>query len=207
MKHALALALVLASGLAAAAEPNDLKPQTRIQRRYVEKKGRFAAYAGFAWLGRGDYYRSPGVEVAASYYVLEPLAIDLRGAWFFSYNSEELDEIVRRTSFLPDSHRSLASVLAGLRWSVGYAKIRITDKIVVHFEPQLFFYGGIHVTGSDIDPTKVAPMFEIGLGFLVAITRHIEARIDAGLTVGGEQRTNYVAVVGGFPVVSVGVLF
>ncbi len=200
-------AVMMLSSIASAAEPGDLKPQTRIQRRFVEKKGRFAAYAGFAYLGRADYYRSPGIEVAASYYLLEPLAIDLRGAYFFSYDSDELKDIITRTGYTPDSRRSRSSVLAGVRWSVGYAKIRITDRIVIHFEPQLFLYGGIHITGSDTDPTKVAPLGEIGLGFLIAVTSRIEARIDAGLTVGGEQRTSYVAVVGGFPVVSVGVLF
>jgi hypothetical protein len=204
------ITLLLVAALAGSALADvapDLKPETRIQRRFVEKKGRLAAYAGFAYLGRGDFYHSPGIEAAVSYYILESLAADLRGAYFFSYASDELKDVAARTGYVPDSHPSKASVLLGARLSIGYAKIRITSHLVVHFEPQLFLYGGIHVTPGLNSSTLVAPMGEIGIGFLVYPTPHIQARIDAGLTVGGEQRTTYVTVVGGFPVLSVGVLF
>jgi hypothetical protein len=197
--------VVLAAARAAAAE--DLRPDVRIQRRFVEQKHRFALYAGFAYLGRGDFYRSPGVEAALSFYPIERLAIDLRGAWFFTYPSDELREVTSRTGFLPDSRPSKASVLIGARYSLGYAKLRVTSKWVLHFEPQLFLYGGIHVTSGAQSPTAVAPMGEIGLGFLLYATSHIQVRLDAGLTVGGEQRTSYVVVVGGYPTVSAGFLF
>lgn len=197
--------LLLAAARAAAAE--DLRPDVRIQRRYVEKRHRFALYAGFAYLGRGDFYRSPGVEAALSFYPIEALAIDLRGAWFFTYPSDELREVTARTGYLPDSRPSKAAVMIGARYSIGYAKIRITSKWVLHFEPQLFLYGGVHVTSGSLSPTAVAPMGEVGLGFLFHATQHIQVKLDAGLTVGGEQRSSYVAVVGGYPTVSAGFLF
>ena len=102
---------------------------------------------------------------------------------------------------------SQASILVGARYSLGYAKLRITSKLTLHFEPQAFLYGGAHVTSGVYSRTTAAPMLELGLGFLVYATNHVQGRIDAGFTVGGEQRTSYVAVVGGFPVVSVGVMF
>ena len=53
----------------------------------------------------------------------------------------------------------------------------------------------------------VGPAFEVGLGFLLHLTPRLQMRIDGGLTVEGEQRTSYVVVVGGYPVLSLGVMF
>jgi hypothetical protein len=200
------LVALLAS--AAHADEGDLKPSLRIQRRFVEKKGRLATYVGFAYLGRSDFYRSPGVEVAGSYYLLESLAVDVRASYFFTYETDELVALSRTTGFVPDTRPSRMTLLAGGRWSFGYAKLKLGDLAVVHFEPQLFLYGGVHFTARpDWGDVGVWPIGEVGFGFLVHATRRVQARLDAGLTVGGEQRTSYVAVVGGFPVLAVGVLF
>jgi len=200
------VSLFLVAAVARAGE-EDLKPELRIQRRFVEKKGRLAAYVGFAYLGRSDFYRSPGVEVAASYYWRESLAVDLRAAWLFSFPTDELRDLTRRTGFVPDSHPSVASILIGARYSVGYAKLRIANLLVLHFEPQVFLYAGVHITSGYFSQTAAGPLGEIGIGFLIHATPHLQARIDAGITVGGEQRSSYVAVVGGYPVASVGVMF
>jgi hypothetical protein len=208
--RAVAIAVLASASIvttAAAAPAPDLTPAARIQRRFVEKKRRFAAYAGFAYLGRGDFYRSPGVEVAASFYVWEPLAIDLRAAWFFTSPTDELRAVVEKTGFTPDSRPSQAAVLAGARYSLGYAKLRVTSRLTLHFEPQVFLYGGVHVTHGDTSPTSAGPMFAVGLGFLVHATPRIQARIDAGMTIGAEERTTWVAVLGGNPTLSVGVMF
>jgi hypothetical protein len=204
-RRAALIALVIAQ--AARAEEGDLKPTVRIQRRFVEKKGRFAAYVGFAYLGRSDFYRSPGVEVAASYYFLESFALDVRVAYLFTYETDELRLLSMKTGFVPDTQPSRSTVLVGGRWSFGYAKLKVGDRLVVHLEPQLFLYGGLHFTAHDPTDVGVWPLGEIGFGLLVHATRHVQARLDAGLTVGGERRTDYVAVVGGFPVLSVGVIF
>jgi hypothetical protein len=195
------------AGAARAEVVPDLHPTVRIQRRFVEKKHRVAVYAGFAYHGRADYYRSPGLEVAISYHVLESLALDLRGDVFFSSPSAELKELVSRTGYIPDSRPSRAAVMLGVRYSLGYAKMRLGAGHVLHFEPQVFLYGGFHITQGDYAGVGVAPIGEAGIGFLLYATRRVQARLDAGLTVGGEQRTNYVAVVGGLPVLALGVLF
>ena len=194
-------------GAASAAPAPDLVPATRIQRRFVEKRRRFAAYAGFVYLGRSDFYRSPGVEVAGSYYLFEPLALDLRAAWFFTSETDELRGVVQRTGYTPDSRPSQAAVLVGARYSLGYAKLRLTARRTLHFEPQAFLYGGVHVTRGAASPTAVAPMFEVGLGFLVHATPRVQARLDAGLTIGSEERTSTVVVLGGYPRLSIGVMF
>jgi hypothetical protein len=199
--------LILILALSVAARAEDLKPELRIQRRYVEKKHRFALYAGFAYHGRADYYYSPGIELALSYHVLESLSVDLRGDCFFSSPTSELRELAQRTGYIPDSRPSRAAVQAGLRWSIGYAKLRLTSTRALHFEPQLFVYLGVHITEGVFSRLEVAPLADIGIGFLIYATKRVQARLDAGLTIGGEQRTQYVAVVGGMPVLSVGVLF
>lgn len=202
-----AVAALAVAGPARAEAPKDLQPEVRVQRRFVEKRHRLALYVGFAYDGRADYYRSPGIEAAVSFYVAESLALDVRGAWFFASPTDELKDIERATGYVPDSHPPRAALLAGVRWSIGYAKIRLPFDYVLHFEPQAFLYGGIHVTAGDAAGTLVAPLAEIGLGLLLHPTPHIQARLDAGVTVGGEQRTSYVAVVGGYPVLAVGVMF
>ena len=204
---ALAALGAVAGGAHGAEVPADVRPEVRIQRRFVEKRHRIALYAGFAYIGRGDFYRSPGVELAASFYVLEALAIDVRGAWLISSPTSELNDVVNRTGLIADSRPEKATVMAGLRWSIGYAKIRLSEKHTLHFEPQLFLYGGVHVAGGSFAGTTVGPIGELGLGFLVFVTRRIQVRLDAGLTVEGEQRTHYVAVLGGYPVLSLGVMF
>ena len=193
--------------LAAAAEPQDLAPEVRIQRRFLEKKRRFALYAGFAYHGRNDFYYAPGIEVALSFYVLESLAIDLRGALFLSKPTRELYQVLENTGYLPDTQPPQAAVMVGARYSLGYAKIRVSKTRVLHFEPQVFLYGGAHSTSGWFSATQAGPLFEVGLGFLIYPTKHFQMRLDGGLTIGGEQRTNYVAVVGGYPSLLLGAMF
>jgi hypothetical protein len=200
--------LLLASSTAQAIDtPPDLRPAERIQRRFVDKKGHFSVYAGFAYLDRADFYRNPGIEVAASYYFLEPLAAEVRAAWFWSLPTDEYLNIKEATGYIPDTRPSRASVLGGLRFSLGYAKLRMTATRTLHFEPQLFAYGGVHITSGTFAATGVAPLGLLGLGFLVHLTPHIQTRVDFGVTVGGEQRSTYVTVVGFLPSLSVGVRF
>ena len=200
-------ALILLLLLGGAARAEDLKPELRIQRRYVEKKHRFALYGGFAYHGRSDYYYSPGIELAVSFYALESLAVDLRGDCFFSVPTNELKEVAANTGYIPDTRPSRAAVQAGVRWSIGYAKLRLSATRALHFEPQLFAYIGIHITQGDFAQLRVAPLGDVGIGFLVYATRKLQARLDAGLTIMGEERSQYVAVVGGLPSLSLGVMF
>jgi hypothetical protein len=204
MKSAVFAALLLASAVAHA---DDLQPEVRIQRRFVDKLHRFSAFAGVTYHARGDYYLTPGIEVAGSYYVLESLALELRGAWFFARPSQELLDVVAQTGYLPDTRPCQADLLFGARYSLGYAKMKVSSHAVLHFEPQVFVYGGINVTAGDYHDTQVAPLADLGLGFLVHLSKHIEARVDAGFTIGGEQRTTYVAVLGALPSLMAGVLF
>lgn len=191
----------------AAAAVADLRPEVRIQRRFVEKRRRFAAYAGFTWLSRGDFYRSPGFDLALTYYAAERLGIDLRGGVLFSSPTDELLDVVHRTGYVPDSRPSRATVLIGARYSIGYAKIQVGSRLVVHFEPQLFLYGGMHVAQGGFADTAVGPMGELGIGFLVFATPRIQARLDAALSIDGQQRSSYVVSLGSHPVLAVGVLF
>jgi hypothetical protein len=187
--------------------PDELRPEVRIQHRFMEKRRRFGLYGGFAYLARADYYRSPGVEIALSYYPWESIALEARAAWYFSSPSDELRDLTTRTGFVPDSRPTLATILLGARASFGYGKLRVTPKYVLHFDPQAFLYGGAHITSGDFNPISAGPLFEAGVGLLFHFTRHLQARLDAGLTVGGEQRSHYATVVGFHPALLVGALF
>jgi hypothetical protein len=192
----------------AVSPPPELQPEVRIQHRFIEKRHRFGLYAGFTYLARADYYRSPGVELAVSYYAWEALAFELRASWYFSSATDELRDLVMRTGFVPDSRPSLATMLVGARGSLGYGKLRVTSRYVLHFDPQAFLYFGAHVTSGDFYPVAAGPMGEAGLGLLFHFTPHWQARLDAGLTVTGEPRTSHYAItVGAHPSLLVGALF
>ena len=74
----------------------------------------------------------------------------------------------------------LRPVWPGVRWSLGYAKLRLTKTRALHFEPQLFAYLGIHITEGELSRLHVAPLADIGIGFLVYASRRVQARLDAG---------------------------
>jgi hypothetical protein len=192
----------------AASPPAELQPEVRIQHRFVEKRRRVGLYAGFTYLARADYYRSPGLELALSYYPWESIAFELRAGWYFSSATDELRDLSSHTGFVPDSRPSLATILVGARGSLGYGKLRVTRRYVLHFDPQAFLYVGAHVTSGDFYPVSAGPIAEAGLGLLFHFTAHLEARLDAGLTVGGEPRSSHYAVaVGAHPSLLVGALF
>lgn len=197
----IAISTLAATG-ARAEPPDELGPAQRIQRRFVDKQGHLALYAGVSYLERSDFYRSPGLDAAASYYFLESLAAELRASYYWSSPTDELLAVREHTGYIPDSRPSRASVLGGVRLSLGYAKLRVGSSHILHFEPQAFLYGGIHIAG---DEAAVEPLSLVGLGFLVHLTTRLQIRLDLGLAVGGEQRTTYVMVVGFHPTLSIGV--
>ena len=173
----------------------------RVQSRYAVKAKQFQVSGGFEYLSRGDFYISPGARIGAAYYLLEQLGFELQVSHFWSSLNAEAERIRRTLGAIPDSHAPGWLMLAGGRYSFGYGKLMVGGLGgVLHFEPQVFARGGLHVHDGDTGPSADA-----GLGLLVFVTPKLFARIDTSLLFEREQRSgNAVSVWGIMPSIGVG---
>ena len=192
--------LAPARGLIADPAPRPLTA-VRVQSRYAVKSKQFQISGGFAYLSRGDFYVSPGVRVGGTYYLLEQLGLELQVSHFWSSLNAEAERIKETLGAIPDSHAPGWLMLAGARYSIGYGKLMVGGLGgVLHFEPQVFARGGLHVHDGDTGPSA-----DTGLGLLVFVTPKLFARIDASVVYEREQRSgNGVSVWGIMPSIGVG---
>jgi hypothetical protein len=173
----------------------------RVQSRYAVKAKQLQISGGFTYLSRGDFYVSPGVRVGGAYYPFEQLGLELQVSHFWSSLNAEAERIKETLGAIPDSHAPGWLMLAGARYSIGYGKLMVGGLGgVLHFEPQVFARGGLHVHDGDTGPSA-----DTGLGLLVFVTPKLFARIDTSLVYEREQRSgNGVSVWGIMPSIGVG---
>jgi outer membrane beta-barrel protein len=173
----------------------------RVQSRFAEKAGSFQAFGGLEYLSRGDFYVSPGVRVGGAYYLLEALGFELHVSRYFSSLNAEAERVKETLGALPDSHAPAWMMLAGARYSIGYGKIKVGGLgRAIHFEPQAFAHGGLHVHDGDVGPSA-----DFGLGFLVFLNPRLFVRIDAAVAYEREERSGRpVSVWGTIPSLSFG---
>jgi hypothetical protein len=173
----------------------------RVQQRFALKANLVQIYGGGEYLSRGDFYNSPGLRIGATYYVREPLGLELLLAYDWSSLDSTAQQVEAKNGLIPDSHPPGLRAMVGARYSIGYGKLMVGGLGgVVHFEPQAFLHAGIHDNGGEIGPSTDA-----GLGFLVFLTPRFFARIDAAVTLDFESRSGTtVGVWGALPALSVG---
>ena len=193
-------ALAPARGLIADPAPRPVTT-VRVQPRYAIKAKHVQLSGGFEYLSRGDFYISPGARIAATYYLLEKLGFELHVSHYWSSLNAEAERIRRTLGAIPDSHAPGWLMLAGARYSIGYGKLVVGGLDgVLHFEPQVFARGGLHMYDGDTGPSA-----DVGLGVLVFVTPKLFARIDTSLVYEREQRSgNVVSVWGVLPSIGVG---
>jgi hypothetical protein len=192
--------LAPARGLIADPAPRPVTA-VRVQSRYAVKAKQFQISGGFEYLSRGDFYVSPGARVGAAYYLLEQLGFEVQVSHFWSSLNAEAERVRRTLGAIPDSHAPGWLMLAGARYSFGYGKVMVGGLSgVLHFEPQVFARGGMHVHDGDVGPSADA-----GLGLLMFVTPKLFARIDTSVVFEREQRSgNPVSVWGILPAIGVG---
>jgi hypothetical protein len=173
----------------------------RVQQRFAEKAKHAQILAGADYLARGDFFISPGARVAAAYYPLEPLGVELQVSHYWSSLDAEAQRVRQTLGAIPDSHAPGWLVLLGGRYSIGYGKLMVGGLGgAIHFEPQAFLHAGMHDHSGDIGPSADA-----GLGFLVFLTPKLFTRVDAALVFERETRSGQdVSVWGALPSLSVG---
>ena len=192
--------LAPARGLIADPAPRPVTA-VRVQSRYAIKAKQFQVSGGFTYLSRGDFYVSPGVRIGGAYYPFEQLGLELQVSHFWSSLNAEAERIRETLGAIPNSHAPGWLMLAGARYSIGYGKLMVGGLGgVLHFEPQVFARGGLHVHDGDTGPSA-----DTGLGLLVFVTPKLFARIDTSLVYEREQRSgNGVSVWGIMPSIGVG---
>jgi len=173
----------------------------RVQSRFAVKAKTVQLFAAGEWLSRGDFYNSPGARVAATYYPLEPLGLELQVSHYWSSLNAEAERVKSTLGALPDSHAPAWLFLAGLRYSIGYGKLMIGGLGgAVHFEPQAFVHAGMHAHDGDVGPSG-----DGGLGLLIYLMPKLFVRVDAAIVYEREDRSGQsVGVWGTLPSLGVG---
>jgi hypothetical protein len=173
----------------------------RVQQRFALKAKLIQIFGGAEYLSRGDFYNSPGLRLGATYYLREPLGLEVLLAHDWSSLDSAAVQIEAKNGLLPDSRPPGWRAMVGARYSIGYGKLMVGGLGgVVHFEPQAFLHAGIHDNGGEIGPSSDA-----GLGFLVFLTPRFFARVDAAVTLDFESRSGTtIGVWGALPALGVG---
>jgi hypothetical protein len=173
----------------------------RVQQRFAEKAQHAQILAGADYLARGDFFVSPGARVAAAYYPIEALGVELQVSHYWSSLDAEAQRIRNTLGAIPDSHAPEWLVLVGARYSIGYGKLMVGGLGgAIHFEPQAFLHAGMHDHSGDLGPSVDA-----GLGFLVFLTPKLFVRADGALVFERESRSSEgVSVWGVLPSLSIG---
>jgi outer membrane beta-barrel protein len=202
------LALAVAAGPTAASKPSLLRnpaprptAEVRVQNRFATKAKLWQLYGGVDYLSRGDFYTSPGARVGATYYLLEPLGVEVQVSHFWSSLDDEAQRVRQTLGAIPDSHAPGWLALAGARYSIGYGKLMVGGVGgVIHFEPQAFAHAGVHDHDGDVGPSA-----DLGLGLLFFLTPRVFTRLDAAVVYERETRSGHgVAVLGILPALTVG---
>jgi hypothetical protein len=173
----------------------------KVERRRLLKQGRGFLTLGPTYLARGDYYRSPGITGAASFYPREYGGLELKLALFFSSLTGAGREVFERTGLVPDAHRPSFVGAVGWRQSVGYGKALLGSNLtsLVHFDLQLAGHLGLTFTDRATNPTLA-----LGPGLLVR-TRTLFLQVDAPFVGSLESRSRSSVALGMLPSVTLGI--
>jgi hypothetical protein len=172
----------------------------KVERRRLLKQKHVFITAGPTYLARGDYYRSPGLSAALSYYPYETGGMEVKLALLFSTLTTAGREVFERTGLVPDAHRPSFVGAVGWRQSVGYGKALVGSSLthLVHFDLQLAGHLGLTFTDRAANPTLA-----LGPGLLVR-TRTLFLQVDAPFVGSLESRSRSSLALGMLPSFTLG---
>ena len=172
--------------------------QVRVEPRLFVKDHHYFLSGGVTWLGRGDYYNSPGAVFSGSYYLRENDAVELRTVLFASWLGSSAEEIQQGTGLVPDAHKPVALLAAGWRHSITYGKVALSGSIL-HFDVQ----GGVDV-GTLLTDKAFTPALMGFFGIVARLGDRVYGQLDLGLLGTIENRSSTVATLGFLPVLTLG---
>lgn len=165
----------------AASQP--LRARATVENRVGDKDARFYAHATGTWFVRNDFYDSPGYGLDAGYYFNERWGAELRVLRLHSSLSRAGKTVLQQSGLAPDLRAPDVWLSAGVRTSVGYAKILLWDRFVTRFDPQLVAHAGVLFAEE-----RIAPSIAIGPGVLVHLKWDLQVKFDLLLTANFERR-------------------
>ncbi|HYV44747.1 MAG TPA: hypothetical protein VFA20_07800 [Myxococcaceae bacterium] len=209
MSALLLAATLLAAAPAPAAEPPPpLSPglegaPVRVERRLLVKNSHFFFTLGADYFIRGDYYVSPGVVGAASFYLTEHDGLDIKVGAFLSFMSPAAQVVFQSVHLIPDAQRPVALLVAGYRRSVGYGKVMLNGLMdsLLHFDLQIAGHAGIVITDR-----MASPALSVAPALLVRFSDRWFAQVDVELYASYETRQSAPFVVGILPTFTAGVV-
>ncbi|RDV39852.1 hypothetical protein DV096_04620 [Bradymonadaceae bacterium TMQ3] len=154
-----------------------------VEDRVGDKSARFYALATGTWLVRNDFYDSPGYGLDAGYYFNERWGAELRLLRLHSSLSQAGTTVLQQSGLAPDLRAPDVWLSAGVRSSVGYAKILLWDRFVTRFDPQLVAHAGVLFAEE-----RIAPSIAVGPGVLVHLKWDLQVKFDLLLTANFERR-------------------
>lgn len=173
-----------------------------VEQRLFRKDGRLIARAGFTYLSRGDFYRSPGIALDATWNASEQLGIDVvSSTLFLSHLTATAAQLRRTTGLLPDSQKPVLRLATGGRWSFAYGKVLVEalDR-VVHFDASATAHAGVLFTNETVNPGG-----DLGLALQARAHDRVLVWIEAAWFLSYEARTSSSVASG--PMATIGMGF
>lgn len=175
-------------------------PQPTVQRRFAAKsRTAYLHVTGMAHL-RNDFYSALGLGFDAGVFPSESLGIEFRVVTLRSRLTATARQVQRDTGLVPDARPQSLWLAGGARYSLGYGKVLLFNRLVVHFDPQFTVHAGIATA-----ETRVLPSVWLGTSVLAHFRFGLQARFDFALAIQTEKRRRgWTTSLGAVPMLSVG---
>jgi outer membrane beta-barrel protein len=196
-------AVALGLALSLVATPTDVFAQERptIQKRFASKSGHGYVHGLGIVHVRNDFYDTWGGGADVGYYLNETLGFELRAVGLRSTLSDAARNLKETVGLVPDARPQDAHYVGGARLSLGYGKVLVGQTSVVHFDPQLFFLGGVGTAEN-----RMLPTLYTGLSLLTHLRWGLQIKADLAFTAQYEERERgWVPAFGFAPILAVGV--
>ena len=174
--------------------------RTTIQNRFALKnKSLYAHVTGTTHI-RDDFYSTYGIGIDTGFYLSESFGFEIRGLLIDSSLSAPAKDLKERTGLTPDARPQTSILAGGIRWSIGYGKLLMWKKLVLHFDPQFFAHGGVAFAEKRVLPTVL-----YGLSLLNHFRWGIQLKVDLAGTFQMENRDKgWTPSFGFLPMIGIG---
>ncbi|MBI3070889.1 MAG: hypothetical protein HYY84_02050 [Deltaproteobacteria bacterium] len=145
----------------------------RVENRVLTKRGHLFPRLGFAYLFDESFYRNPGLNLGASHYLTETLAVDGDATLLFSSLNAAGQAVVDTTGLVPDAAAPELLLSLGVRWAFGYGKMQIeSGGGIARLIPSVAGHGVVKKTAVDWNGG-----FRMELALLLQLHRYFNVSI------------------------------
>lgn len=172
----------------------------RVERRVLEKRGHVFPRLGFAYLVDRSYYTNPALDLGASIFVTETIAIDIESAFLFSSLNSAGKAVRDLTGLVPDAAEPELLLSIGARYAFGYGKMQVDGvEGIARFVPTVAGHFVIKKTDADWNAG-----FRLEIAFLFQLHRYLTASIGWAFVGTFENRSSGNFMASQLPYISLG---